>query len=242
MKSIILCEGATDCILLQYFMRKAYSWEDEGRNRIGNTFKFSRTLKHGDHHLTIGAVGGCGELASMFEKQLEVNSISAKADEGYRNIIIMADQDDEETFSSLEDKIRVCSRKYGIMIENLENNVWFQCTMSNARKEEITLRILLMVIPFEENGAMETFLLNAIAKEDPYDKRIIDKGDRFVETIDCEKRYLKKRRDITKAKFDIYFSIRTSANQFSERQNILKGVPWEEYSEIHKCFAALKEL
>ena len=34
MKSIILCEGYTDCILLQYFLRKAYGWKDEGRDLI----------------------------------------------------------------------------------------------------------------------------------------------------------------------------------------------------------------
>lgn len=28
MNSIILCEGSTDYVLLQYFMRKAYFWED----------------------------------------------------------------------------------------------------------------------------------------------------------------------------------------------------------------------
>lgn len=28
MNSIIICEGSTDSILLQYFLRKAYGWED----------------------------------------------------------------------------------------------------------------------------------------------------------------------------------------------------------------------
>ena len=31
--------------------------------------------------------------------------------------------------------------------------------------------ILLLVIPFEKNGAMETFLLDAISNENPYDKK-----------------------------------------------------------------------
>lgn len=29
MKSIILCEGSTDFVLLQYFMRKVYKWQDK---------------------------------------------------------------------------------------------------------------------------------------------------------------------------------------------------------------------
>ena len=71
---------------------------------------------------------------------------------------------------------------------------------------------------------METFLLDAIAKEDLYDGEIIRKCKAFVDQADPEKRYLSGRRLITKAKFDTYFSIRTSAEQFMERQNILKEI------------------
>ena len=41
MNSIIICEGSTDSILLQYFLRKAYGWEDT-KERI--VCCFSRNL------------------------------------------------------------------------------------------------------------------------------------------------------------------------------------------------------
>ncbi len=56
------------------------------------------------------------------------------------------------------------------------------------------------------------------------------------------KRYLNKRRYVTKAKFDVYFSIRTSAEQFNERRDILKSVPWENYTFIQSSLAKLGEL
>lgn len=96
------------------------------------------------------------------------------------------------------------------------------------------MELLLLVIPFEDTGAMETFLLNAIANDSAYDAEIIRKGNQFVEEVDKERRYLTKRRYITKSKFDVYFSIRTAAEQFVERQNILKRVPWEQYSQIQR--------
>ena len=49
-------------------------------------------------------------------------------------------------------------------------------------------------IPFEDTGAMETFLLNAIANDSAYDAEIIRKGNQFVEEVDKERRYLTKRR------------------------------------------------
>lgn len=61
---------------------------------------------------------------------------------------------------------------------------------------------------------------------------MIDEINTFVENIDSENRYLRKRRHKTKAKFYVYFSIRTPLDQFVERRNILKSIPWEEYEEI----------
>lgn len=103
------------------------------------------------------------------------------------------------------------------------------------------MELLLLVIPFEDTGAMETFLLNAIANDSAYDAEIIRKGNQFVEEVDKERRYLTKRRYITKSKFDVYFSIRTAAEQFVERQNILKRVLWEQYSQIQEEFQKLKD-
>ena len=79
-------------------------------------------------------------------------------------------------------------------------------------------------------------------QKDSYDKEIITKGNSFVDSIDKEKRYLNKRRYITKAKFDVYFSVRTSAEQFTERKNILRNINWEEYEEIQESFKKLKDL
>lgn len=112
----------------------------------------------------------------------------------------------------------------------------------NGSKEEKTLGILFLVIPFEETGALETFLLNVISNQDEYDKKIIEQGNRFVDQVDAEKRYLKSRRYITKAKFDVYFSIRTPAAFFVERQNILKDVAWDGYMEIQDSFRELEKL
>ena len=89
---------------------------------------------------------------------------------------------------------------------------------------------------------METFLLDAISNEDEYDADLIKRGKDFVNDADPEKRYLHRRRDVVKAYFDVYFSIRTSATQFNERQNILKNVNWEDYSKIQKDFKLLGEL
>ena len=119
----------------------------------------------------------------------------------------------------------------------------------NGYGDEQKAKVLLLVIPFEETGAMETFLLNAIAADDEYDKDIINQCNIFivfinifVDNVDGERKYLNKRRYITKAKFDVFFSVRTSAEQFNERRDIIKNVPWEKYTLIQDSFNKLGEL
>lgn len=124
----------------------------------------------------------------------------------------------------------------------IKNDVWTECKYFNGHGKKKVVRLLLLVIPFEQTGAMETFLLDAISESDEYDAVIIEKCNDFVDVVDTEKRYLTKRRYITKAKFDVYFSVRTSAEQFVERQNILKNIPWEKYSLIQNSFNKLGDL
>lgn len=128
------------------------------------------------------------------------------------------------------------------LVGKIQNNHWTNIEFFNGRKRKKTMEILLLAIPFEDTGAMETFLLNAIAQKDSYDAYIIDRCNKFVDTVDIERRYLTKRRYITKSKFDVYFSIRTAVDQFQQRQDILKSIKWEDYELIQKSFKLLKDL
>ena len=125
---------------------------------------------------------------------------------------------------------------------NIVNDSWINCTCENGAQDIINFRVLLLIIPFDEEGALETFLLKAIASNDEYDNEIIEKGNDFVENADSERRYLTKRRYVTKAKLDVYFSIRTSVEQFTERQSILKSINWEDYEYIQESFRKLREI
>ena len=244
MNSIILCEGSTDFILLQYYMRKMYAWEDD-KSKTGNwgkKIRRFRTFSKGESFLSIGGCGGCSRIIPAFDYLLERNSISA-GHENFDNIVIITDRDEVGTENEFTQDIKDTLKKYQISnIDEVCNNKWVSCQYYNGQGRKCEVRILLLVIPFEETGAMETFLLNAIAASDEYDAKIIGKCNEFVDKIDIEKRYLTKRRYITKSKFDVYFSVRTAAEQFVERQNLLLNVPWEKYTKIQENFEKLGDL
>lgn len=244
MNSIILCEGSTDFVLIQYFMRKTYGWEDmKGQvPALRGQVKRSRILEKEGDSLTIAGCGGASRLLPFLAYLLERNSLSA-GDEAYDKIVLITDRDEastEELFVEKINEIVAENRLQGS--ESLANDKWSGYTYRNGKGKVKAVDLLALVIPFEETGAMETFLLNAISKEDPYDANIIRESNSFVEDIDSERRYLTKRRYVTKAKFDVYFSIRTAAEQFVERQNIMKKIDWENYALVQKSFQKLGEL
>lgn len=245
MRSIIICEGSTDYALLQYYLRKAYGWNDSRENTLRDStrFKMVRTLCKKHDTVSIGGAGGSNRIIPCLEQILEINRISAQPEESFDRVVIITDRDEWQTENEVKEQLMHSLQEKEITSEGpVEHNSWLTCSCENGRGREISFRILLLVIPFESTGALETFLLDAIAEKDEYDRRIIEKCRNFVDVIDPDRRYLHKRRYMTKAKFDVYFSVRTAAEQFVERQNILRNVEWEKYNKIQSSFGKLEEL
>lgn len=247
MNNIILCEGSTDYFLLQYYMREVYQWIDDKSIQNGilkMPKQKSRNLVKNSDILTIMAVGGCSQIGNGLRAVLERNFLSPPPlSSVYNKIIIVTDRDEVGTEQAFMQELQQILNDYNVTCtSSISNDFWLQCSMYNQIGLTLSFSILLLIIPFEENGAMETFLLNAIRDKDPYDKAIIDECNQLVDRIDPEKRYLTSRRYITKAKFDTYFSIRTPVEQYVERHNILKNVRWEQYNTIQTSFQKLGEL
>lgn len=243
MKSIILCEGGTDLTLIQYFMEKVNGWKYHSNRPKLFDLKQQKIFIKEDKILEIGATGGCSEIPKCFSKILNSQRIGSNSEERYENIVIITDNDEIDTFDNMKTTLEKLFNEHSITIENnIVNDSWINCTCENGAQDIINFRVLLLIIPFDEEGALETFLLKAIASKDEYDNEIIEKGNIFVETVDPQKKYLVRRRYVTKAKLDVYFSIRTPVDQFTERQNILKNINWEEYEYIQDSFKKLREL
>lgn len=225
-------------------MRKVYGWEDvKSQNPVlRGKAKRSRLFEKSDDKLTIAGCGGVSKLLPVFEYVLERNSLSA-GDEAYDRIVLITDRDEVETEDIFSERINKTVADWKLQGNVLlKHDQWGDYTYKNGQGKVKAVKILLLVIPFEETGAMETFLLDAISNDNSYDADIIRKSNSFVEGIDPEKRYLTKRRYITKAKFDVYFSVRTAAEQFVERQNLIRNIEWEKYILIQRSFEKLGEL
>lgn len=245
MNSVLICEGPTDFVLLQYYMRKVHAWEDAGRRgSIIYANNRSRDFIRGNDILTIMSSGGCSNLIKAFENVLIKNQENPQnPSEAINKVAIITDHDEVGTESIFIHDINTKLTEYdAVSSQVITNNKWVTISLNTSTGIQLNFDLLVMIIPFSETGAMETFLLNAISDLDTYDKEIITKGKAFVQSADPQNKYLTKRCYKTKAEFDAYFCIRTASEQFTERQNILKNIPWENYPSIQNDFRLLGDL
>lgn len=171
MNKIILCEGSTDYFLLQYYMRVAYQWNDDKTiqtNILKMPKQKSRNLLKNSDILTIMSVGGCSNLGNGLRAALNRNYLSPPSlSDAYSNIAIVTDRDEVGTEQSFIQSIVQILVEYNVTYTaNPVNNCWLSCKMYTQMGIQISFSLLLMIIPFDENGAMETFLLNAIGNDD----------------------------------------------------------------------------
>lgn len=190
-----------------------------------------------------GSTGGCSNIMACLADIFDTMTAASNQEEGFDKIVVVTDRDEiisEEYFlRQLENTVW----ENHISVQgHLKNNQWITLSYNNGRQHETTTDFLLLMIPFEEEGALETFLLNALSQGNEYDGEIIRQGNEFVDHADPQNKYLCKRRYRTKAKFDVFFCIRTALEQFEQRRSVLREIPWEDYEAVHSSFEKLRDL
>lgn len=245
MKSIIICEGNTDSYLLQNLMRNAFGWKMLDKSSFTQN-RFNVDFEKAGNAVTISVAGDSSRITDVFSRILAHNLSSSSDEEQYKKIILVTDNDDactkDKQIAAILSRARAV---YGTSLESDAFNLadWNLLTSTNKMGDAVHTDVLLILLPPDGNGALETFLLDSIAKKDLYDGQIVNKCNAFVSTVDDEqKRYLKKARQITKAKFNVYMSIATASVPYKEQESLLKDFPWSESKAVTATFAKLKEL
>lgn len=236
MRNIILCEGQTDLLFLQYYMRTINHWNDAGNPKL-NFLPKARQFTKSNDYLVIAQCGGCSNIIDKIRSLVERNSLIPNINERFDNIIVVTDHDDIQYEFEIKNNLQQLCH-----IDSVENNEWCTSYFENFMNEDYTTNFLLIMIPFTQCGAMETLLLDSIAEKDDYDKDIINQCNQLIDNIDKEKRYLTHRRHVIKAKFNTYFSIRVPEDFYTERQKIFQSFPWENYPYLMNVLSKLNTL
>lgn len=116
MNSLILCEGATDAILLSYYLKKVSGWTYTAKAPDGLNIRSTRGnesvnwYKRGNDYLLICGVGGKDNFTGFFHQSLENPIIHAGA---FEIIAVITDRDISASYPimSYRNTVKACFLK-----------------------------------------------------------------------------------------------------------------------------------
>lgn len=244
MNKLILCEGETDAILLSYYLQRTCGWTFSKRAPAGVNIKAEKI--HGESanwyqkdedHLLICAVGSKDRFQCFFEEKI-AQPLQTSGTAVFSKIALIIDHDDDP-----EEKIvRRVRKELPLIARNARHNAWTAHNYKNGYGETQQLDFLLLIIPGDQEGALESLLLDVIS-EDPYDKNIVEKSKVFVDGLASEaSRYIGKRRLVLKARLGVTWAIQSPQKVFQFIDEQLRSTPWEKSEVLWKTFEKIREI
>lgn len=159
-------------------------------------------------------------------------------------IFIIQDRDSNEIKETLEE-IRVTLDEIGIKLAELKNSTLNSWNFE-SEGENYTTNIIPIVLPFDEQGAIETILMRAISESSEEENYIVNEANKYIEGFFIPEvklnKYLKHQREILKARFSAVISVTNPDRSTATFNTLLMSHSLEEKEEIKKHFGILNRL
>lgn len=252
MKSIILCEGSDDQYILGYYLYNRTKGNNDCWKRIENKNDFSELFeltnfsvecyRKGDNHIAIVCVNGKDRFNKVFQ---ELSNIFKAYPDEISNIVFVMDRDDNLVSDGLSGiKTIIESNLDDAEVSDLKNNDINTISFTNDNEEASNLNIIPIIIPFEENGAIETILMKGIKDNSPEENYIVDEAASYIGKLVGSGEiysYLQKRRQILKAKFSSVIAVTNPDRSTGTYDKLLTSHEWYNNYEVEKHFKILIE-
>lgn len=237
MRSVILCEGTDDLWFLAYYLHKAKHWKVAKKSQwkgakisaeIGSQEVQYMELPDTAHMLAIKSTDGQGNLKSSVEEILKLNEDTPTFP--IDNLIIFRDCDDR-----LPEQLSTEMEAWFPNGITLENDKECKYTVSQMLKDEydFELTVLPLIIPFDEAGAIETLLMQAIADHSADGKYTAEHAKQFIDDAHAAvSEYLQSQRSVTKAKYAAAMAIVDPTHSRDEFAKLMMATPWEKSAAI----------
>lgn len=253
MKSIILCEGKTDGIILSYYLEKCYSWKFEkdiykgsGINKFPKfPLKENETINWYSNNEKYLSIFSCGGISNIENKLMSISEINASQDinKKFSKIVIMIDHDTKTEVKLKEEIEKWLENSNIILDEPVKIGEWNKGkikTLQTNREDSFEIEMLIIVIPEKENGNLEVFLLNAL-KEVEEDKKLVDESNKYITALK-DVSYLSKGKYKYKAQLQAVLSVISPEWVFTEIHQRMQRVSWEKLSSINNVYQNFNKL
>lgn len=255
MKRVILCEGKTDAILLSYFLIKCYGWSylkkppiklpvANAQNEELNWYQHAQ--RKGQHQeLAIWGVGGITQIPDKLKIVVERNCRELNPDNRFERLVLLFDHDDSSEICLK--KARRWVADSGVVLSNtLAFGKWtraeFELKSTPAAKAQ--LHVLPLVLPPDNSGALETFLIASLKQLSEHDKQLAIAAENFIGNLpNLPKRtYLNHRRLPDKACLGTILAVFSPDRIFKRIDKQLADIPWEQLESVAAVYGKLQAL
>lgn len=244
MKSILLCEGKSDAILVSYYLNNVKGWRfnrKKDKRKVDLPTRNEETEAVGwyvmnEDILAIWSVGGKDNFQYAIQQVLKFNRF-ADIGEEFRKIIILIDRDQSEEDANVIGKLSAYLEE-----ADLINNEWTDKEYSTKTDgETIIVKLLPIIIPFNKSGALETFLLDAICEMGEEESHIVEKSKEYIAGFELRK-YLNTQRLKVKGEMAVALATLFPQKTYTPMDDMLRSIKWEEYKAIQDGFRKLEEI
>lgn len=241
MNAIILCEGTTDLIMLQFMLQFKYKWKYKGfiENSVTNMLQ-EKSFTRNEDSLQIKSCGGIHNIPKQLRKIQERCSFAMRQEECYQKVLVMIDND---TIESKDLFIRQVNQEIGSdFSESVMNMGALDWNIKNDVLGNITVSLLMNCIPDQHCGAIEQVMFEAL-QTDVIEEMLISESKQYIERMaNQQSRYLQAKSRHAKASINTYFAIRFPEEKYDERARILRAFDWENNPSLSQSFRFLEEL
>ncbi len=249
MRSLILCEGFDDVLILGYYLFKTQGWRFDPNGVFSKLYAFPKldkkrqtveVYKKGADLIGIWAVGGKDSFDEAYRFVQNVNSLNPN--EGIDKIFIVSDRDKEEIedcLKALYEKMNICGLKVAKLTNHQVNQYFYE-----VEEEKYCLEVIPVIVPFEQTGALETVLTEGIAETGDEERYIVDSANTYITELLKSGRlykYLQHERQVLKAKLSAVISVTNPDRSTNLFDKVLMSWDWETKEAVKKHFEAITD-
>lgn len=239
MKSVVLCEGPDDLWFIGYYLYKVGEWKQRNspwKNYTIPTLHNGQkviSLEKGADTVAVWCVGGKDAFSETISVLLN-KIIGTYPFDPVNSIVIMRDRDnesDDEILSQLQQWVS----SEEILI-NKSITVWSK----EIDGIPVSVNITPLIIPFSEEGAIETVLMHSVSERDAEGAVVVDEANSYIAKL-CERpeigtNYLTHERQILKARYASTIAVTNPGHSTSLFQDMVMACPWEESPYVKEHF------
>lgn len=242
-KGIILCEGSSDQVLVGAYLKKIKGWTYTRPNKKLPFPDQNITwyVNSDNEYFAIWSVNGCNfkdAVSKIFELE--------KLEHTTESLVIITDHDDEtatsnrpkEIYNTINSVILIDNYEPNVLIKN--NNQWQELSYTAGFKRKVKMQFCYLLVPLDSQGALETFMLNALSESSAARKEVIEQVKVFIHDLKSQD-FLKKRREKIKAQLSVSVSVFAPERMFDTLNELISIVDWSSFDEANKQFKVLTD-